>query len=114
MARGKSGVSVAVCTVVVDGGEEVVGDEEFPTAELDAGDPGSVAIGGIDVVGIAEVSGSAESVGVETRSVPLSGSVICGVGAVLSELLPQLAARRPRAVSRLAKRMRVFETGSVI
>ena len=69
-------------------------------------------IGGVDAAGIAEVSGPAESVG--AISVPLSGSAICGVGAVLSELLPQLAASSPMAASRLVKRMRFFEVGSVI
>ena len=97
---------------MVDGGEEVVGGEEFPTEESDAGDPGSFAIGDVDLVGIAEVSVPAESVG--AISAPLSGSVICGVGSVLSELLPQLAASRPMAASRLMKRMRFFEAGSAM
>ena len=99
---------------MVDGGEEVVGGEEFPTAESDAGDPGSFVIGGVDLVGIAEVSVPAESVGAEAMSVPFSGSTVCGVGSVLSELLPQLAASRPMAVSRLMKRMRFFEAGSAM
>ena len=74
MAGGKSGISAAVCAAVVEGGEEVVGGEEFPTAGSDAGDLGSSAIGGVDVAGVAEVSGMAESVG--AISVPLAGSVI--------------------------------------
>ena len=114
MATGKSGISEAAGVAAVDGGEEVDGDEEFPREGSDAGKSGSVVIGGVDVAGIAEVSGLAESVGVETRSASLSGSAICGVGAVLSELLPQLVASSTMAVSRLAKRMRFFEAGSVI
>lgn len=47
-------------------------------------------------------------------SVPLSGSAICGVGAVLSELLPQLVASSTMAASRLVQRMRFFEAGNVI
>ena len=104
MAGGKSRVSAAVCAAVVDGGEEVGGGEEFSAAGSDAGDSGSFAIGGVDVAGVAEVSGTAESVG--AISAPLAGSVICGVGAVVSELSPQLAANRPMAASKLAERMR--------
>ena len=72
-----------------------------------------VVDGGEEVAG--EVSGLAESVGVGTRTVPpLSGSVTCGVGAVLSEVLPQLVASSKIAASKLAKRTLFFETGSVI